>query len=80
MYLLLGACLTVLGAIMLVRSAQIVEVSERYDDACPIDDTNTECQITFTIDEDMDKPVYLYYELRNYFQNHRLYVKSRSAD
>jgi hypothetical protein len=28
----------------------------------------------------MDKPVYLYYELNNYFQNHRLYVKSRSFE
>jgi hypothetical protein len=28
----------------------------------------------------MNEPVYLYYELTNYHQNHRLYVKSRSAD
>jgi hypothetical protein len=31
-----------------------------------------------TIDEDMDSPVYLYFELSNFYQNHRRYVKSRN--
>lgn len=28
----------------------------------------------------MDPPIYFYFELDNYFQNHRRYVKSRSDE
>lgn len=34
----------------------------------------------FEVKKDMAKPVYVYYELSNFFQNHRTYVKSRSND
>jgi len=36
------------------------------------------CRITFTIEKDMKAPVYLYYQLDNFYQNHRRYVQSRS--
>ncbi|KAI9914253.1 hypothetical protein PsorP6_004960 [Peronosclerospora sorghi] len=36
------------------------------------------CRITFNIDKDMKAPVYLYYQLDNFYQNHRRYVQSRS--
>ncbi len=36
-------------------------------------------QITFSIDQDVSGPVYVYYQLTNFYQNHRRYVKSRSA-
>jgi hypothetical protein len=29
------------------------------------------------VDEDMDEPVYFYYEMRNFYQNHIVFVKSR---
>ena len=32
------------------------------------------CQVDFTLDDDMDTPVYMYYSLHNYFQNHRRYT------
>ncbi|KAJ3134243.1 hypothetical protein HK100_003718 [Physocladia obscura] len=41
--------------------------------------TNT-CSITFTVDKDMTQPVYLYYRLTNFYQNHRRYVKSFDAN
>jgi len=34
-------------------------------------------EISMTIDADMDSPVYMYFELSNFYQNHRRYVKSR---
>ncbi|KXS19927.1 Lem3/Cdc50 [Gonapodya prolifera JEL478] len=37
--------------------------------------TNT-CTITFTIDKPFVKPVFLYYRLTSFYQNHRRYVKS----
>lgn len=41
---------------------------------------NTVCTTgqTITIDKKMEKPVYFYYQLENFYQNHRRYVKSRS--
>lgn len=40
--------------------------------------TGTTCTVTLTVAEPMKAPVYIYYELDNFYQNHRRYVKSRS--
>ena len=34
--------------------------------------------ISIDIDKDMEPPVYMYYKLENFYQNHRRYAKSRS--
>jgi len=39
--------------------------------------TNCQCQKTISIDNDLEGTVYYYYKLTNFFQNHRVYVKSR---
>lgn len=31
---------------------------------------NRECNISFAVEEDMSGPVYVYYELTNFYQNH----------
>ena len=36
------------------------------------------CDITFRLDKDVDGPIYVYYQLRNFYQNHRRYVSSRN--
>lgn len=38
------------------------------------------CQVTFTLNEDFDGPVFFYYTLDNFHQNHRRYVPSISFD
>jgi len=38
----------------------------------------TNCTISLTVPKEMKAPVYVYYKLENYYQNHRRYVKSRS--
>ena len=35
---------------------------------------------TFSLEEDLKAPVYFYYQLENFYQNHRRYVKSRSFE
>lgn len=36
------------------------------------------CNVTLTVSQRMKGPVYMYYQLTNFYQNHRRYVKSRS--
>jgi hypothetical protein len=66
-----------IGIPMAVLSNQIIEVRARYDNVCTI---NANCTLTFTIPTTMQSPVFLYYELNNYYQNHRLYTTSMSAE
>ena len=40
--------------------------------------TLNECKISLTIDTRIEAPIYVYYQLENFYQNHRRYVKSRS--
>merc|ERR1712216_594020 len=35
----------------------------------------TTCTVTLTAKSNMNKPVYVYYELSNFFQNHRAFVR-----
>ena len=39
--------------------------------------SSCDCQVRIAIEEDIQPPVYFYYKLTNFYQNHRLYVKSR---
>jgi len=38
------------------------------------------CRLTFQLPTTLDPPVFMYYKLTNYYQNHRRYVKSLSID
>lgn len=40
------------------------------------DNGSTVCRLMFKIPEDMGPPVFMYYRLTNFYQNHRRYVKS----
>jgi len=74
-FLVIGLVFVPLGAIMLVSSNAVVEVSARYDNVCPL---NAACNITLQVDSKMSEPVFFYYQLVNYYQNHRRYVSSRN--
>ena len=93
-FMFIGCLFIPLGAVCLQASSTVVEYTRRYDDFCVNGATNTEkdlnlnaqggdgtsCQVTFQVTEKMKKPVYVYYELHNFYQNHRRYVKSRSDE
>jgi len=36
--------------------------------------------MSLTLDSDIQNPIYVYYQLDNFYQNHRRYVKSRSNE
>jgi hypothetical protein len=38
------------------------------------------CRLTFNVPSTMKHPVFMYYKLTNYYQNHRRYVKSQNTD
>lgn len=41
---------------------------------------NVTCKLTFSIPESMGPPVFMYYRLNNFYQNHRRYVQSMDLD
>lgn len=83
-FLIVGVVFIPIGTLIVTASNDVVEISVRYDDSCGADSCNftipdsCSCDRALTVPEDMEGPVYVYYELSNYFQNHRRYVKSRS--
>jgi hypothetical protein len=80
----LGIVFIIVGSVLLSYSLEIKEVRERYDDLGNCKNTKygepQNCIVTLDIDEDMEAPVYFYYELHNFYQNHRRYVKSKSYE
>lgn len=62
-------------------NSNVKEVRVRYDNLpeCDLATTSsTSCNVLIPIPSDMSSPIYMYYELRNFYQNHRNYVMSRS--
>ncbi|KAF4232929.1 hypothetical protein CNMCM8980_004671 [Aspergillus fumigatiaffinis] len=45
-----------------------------------IEDGTTICRLSFEVPDDLGPPVFLYYRLTNFYQNHRRYVKSLDID
>lgn len=90
-FISVGLIFIPIGVASLFASERVVEIVERYDDSCvpaPYNGdkvsyiksglTNKTCSKTLTVSKNMKGPVYIYYQLENYYQNHRRYVKSRS--
>ncbi len=49
----------------------------RYDLVCG---NNPSCVMTIEVTELLQAPVFVYYEIHNFYQNHRLYAASFSYD
>lgn len=90
-FLLLGFGFIPIGLVTLRASRSVVEIMDRYDADCVpeafksnkvsyIKDSSVpkNCTRIFQVVKYMKAPIYIYYQLDNYYQNHRRYVKSRS--
>ncbi|CAL9220570.1 unnamed protein product [Arabidopsis halleri] len=89
-FLIISVIFIPLGVISLFASQDVVEIVDRYDSACiPLTDQankvayiqgagNKSCTRTLIVPKRMKQPIYVYYQLENFYQNHRRYVKSRS--
>ncbi|KAJ1440062.1 CDC50/LEM3 family [Sesbania bispinosa] len=72
-FLLMGFIFIPVGLVTLRASYSVVEIVDRYDiDCVPEEFRNNK------VPKPMRAPIYIYYQLDNYYQNHRRYVKSRS--
>ncbi|CAA6668648.1 unnamed protein product [Spirodela intermedia] len=80
-----------IGVASLLASRDVVEIVYRYDSDCVpaswasdklayIQNPNISktCTRTLTVPKRMKSPIYVYYQLDNFYQNHRRYVKSRN--
>ncbi|ANM58102.1 putative CDC50/LEM3 family protein [Arabidopsis thaliana] len=88
-FLVSGVVFIPLGVICLFASQGVIEIVDRYDTDCiPLSSRDNKvryiqgledkrCNRTITVTKTMKNPVYVYYQLENYYQNHRRYVKSR---
>ncbi|RLV82667.1 Alkylphosphocholine resistance protein [Meyerozyma sp. JA9] len=50
------------------------------DDTQQFEDERNVCRIQFEVPDDMKGPIYFFYRLHNFYQNHRRYAKSFSED
>ncbi len=83
--LITGIIFITIGIIVLVLSQQIKEFKIRYDnieecDKALSNENSKECTLTINLDSNFDSTVMVYYQLENFFQNHRRYIKSRSIN
>jgi len=74
-FLIIGVIFIPIGVVLLLASNSVVEYTQRYDDTCGA--VGNVCNVTIQVTKTMNHPVYLYYRLDNFYQNHRRYVKSR---
>ena len=55
-----------------------MEIKQRYDDICN-NYGGAQCVVPITVTEKMQGTVQVYYQLENFYQNHRIYMKSLSS-
>lgn len=66
----------ILGIVLATYTSNAKIKKIQYDKDCEAIVNNT-CNITIKFTEKMEGPVYFYYQLDNFFQNHRTYLNSK---
>ncbi|CAA6657894.1 unnamed protein product [Spirodela intermedia] len=90
-FLLTGIIIIPVGLVALRASQSIVEIVDRYDNDCVPEEfranklsyikdssISKNCSRQLKVMKRMKAPINVYYQLDNFYQNHRRYVKSRS--
>jgi len=74
-----GVVFIIIGVIVLIYSNDIYELTIPYAPGNCADNQKI-CTVDFNITQDLNSTVMFYYQLTNFYQNHRRYVKSKSND
>ncbi|XP_059441501.1 ALA-interacting subunit 3 [Corylus avellana] len=89
-FLLVSIIFIPIGVASLFASRDVVELVDEYETVCipPANrtdkvkyiqtSTDNTCNRSITVTKKMKQPIYVYYQLDNFYQNHRRYVKSRN--
>ncbi|CAA2967474.1 ALA-interacting subunit 1-like [Olea europaea subsp. europaea] len=89
-FLLVSVIFIPIGVVSLFASRDVVEIIDRYETDCiPLDSRSDKvgfiqssrdknCSRILRVPKRMEQPIYVYYQLDNFYQNHRRYVRSRS--
>lgn len=90
LFWIIGFIFLPVGLVLYNDNENIHEYKQVYDSYnpsamnvnCSISKSNAGeiCNINYVFDEDVKGPLYVFYEISNFYQNHRRYVKSRSAN
>lgn len=75
-----------IGILLEECSERIIEYSKRYDniEECAVNQSMNytqlpiECTVDINISQNMHSPIYFYYGLKNFYQNHRKFIQSKS--
>ena len=78
-YTIFGLIFLAFGIVLYLFSKKIKTISKRYDDQCLLN-SEKNCTIEITINNEMKSPVMIYYKLDGFFQNSRRYVQSKNID
>lgn len=79
-FLCFGIVFIIIGVIVLMYSKEIFEKTIIYAPTNECPETSKICKINLTVEEDINTKVMFYYQLTNFYQNHRRYVKSKSNE
>ena len=71
-----GILFIILGIVLLIYSNKVKSAEIEYTD-CTLGQI---CNKQLTLENDIDSPVFVYYQLNGFFQNSRRYVKSKETD
>lgn len=85
-FIITGVIFLIVGSILIYMTSQIKEFVIRYDNLSQCDtalrDTsstpNKTCMIEINLEETFYPPVMVYFQLENFYQDHRRYIKSKS--
>ncbi|OVA12750.1 Protein of unknown function DUF284 [Macleaya cordata] len=89
-FMLISVIFIPIGVASLLASRNVVEIVDRYETECIPEGLRNDkvkfiqstedktCNRTIIVPKRMKQPIYVYYQLDNFYQNHRRYVKSRS--